>query len=654
MNMCLMPQEVDKFVQALKDGRIKPEELGQKTSEERHKFFADIVGEGNAKLVNSNFESKMLLKNQKYAYTSWAKKVAGLTPEVKRDLLTRIERLDHVLSPVEEKTFLKDLASTRLGIDVTHTEAKTISDLSQKVQTARANVRAEHPIGSPERMAHGYAVHDLGEYVNGLKHSADRSSLLESARHPIQSTSKVAGIAKSIKASLDNSALFRQGWKTLLTNPKIWQKNARQSFVDIVKEFGAKDVMREVNADILSRPNYEKYKKMGLDISNIEEAYPSTVPEKIPVFRRLYKASESAYTGFLYRQRADIADKYLEIAEKSNVNINDKEQLKSIGKLVNSLTGRGDLGRLEGTPADYVNNVFFSLRFLKSNFDTLTAHQLQKSVTPFVRKQAAVNLLKIISGTAAILGTAELVKPGSVEFDPRSKDFGKIKIGDTRFDVSGGMSSIATLATQLLMQETKSGTTGVVSKLNSGFGSQTGVDVVNNFFENKLSPAASVLKDIIKQQDFNGQKPTLKGEATNFGVPLPITTFQELKSDPHAANAVVGLIADGLGIATNTYGKSTKNYALNASPTLQAFHDYVGDDSFKKANQQYNTVYDNWFNQNRGAIDKVPNDEKQGVLTAAKTKIQNSIYKQYGFKKPKANNDKAVAQRKKTLLDSIK
>jgi hypothetical protein len=59
-----------------------------------------------------------------------------------------------------------------------------------------------------------------------------------------------------------------------------------------------------------------------------------------------------------------------------------------------------------------------------------------------------------------------------------------------------------------------------VSPLNSGgFGSKTGLDVVHDFFENKLSPAASIVRDVLK----------------------------------------IAMIADALGIATNTYsGKKKK------------------------------------------------------------------------------------------------
>lgn len=653
-NFCLPPTEVDKFTEKLKDGSIDPAKLADMTSAERHDFFSKITGEMNAKGVNALFESKMLLKNQKYAYVSWAKKVAGLSPEVRRDMITKISKLDHVLDPADEKQFLHDLASTKLGIDVTQSEAKQIADMSRKVTEAQAKQNADGTFKSEaDRLAYGYAKVDLGNHISDLKNATAKPALFDIAKHPVQGLNRAASLSKSIKASLDDSAIFRQGWKTLLTNPKIWQKNARQSFIDLVRQVGNKNVMREVNADIASRPNFDKYTKMKLAIGNVEEEFPTALPEKIPLLGRLYKASESAYTGFLYRQRADIADKMLDIAKKSGVDINDKTQLQSMGKMINALTGRGHLGSAERA-GPLFNNVFFSIRFLKSNLDLLTAHQLQKDVTPFVRKQAALNLLKVISGSAAVMGIANAVKPGSVELDPRSKDFGKIKVGDTRFDITGGIGSIAVLAAQALKEQTKSGTTGIISKLNSGYGSQKVTDVINNFFENKLSPAASVAKDLFNRQTFNGSKITLGGEAANLGIPLPITTYSELKSDPHAANTLISLISDSLGISTSTYGKSTKNYAMNPSPTLQAFQSKVGNAAFKQANAEYNTKYDQWLNSVKSKLDTLPNSQKQPIITSAKAKIQASIYKQYDFKPPKTQKTPGQKATSKSLLQMIR
>lgn len=654
IGICLPPKAVEAVKKALISGKFNPEKLADMTSEERHKLFSEVVGEGQAKFVNSNFESKLLLKDQQRGFLTWAKKITGVTPDVRRDLISRIEKMDKVLNPTEERAFLKDLASTKLGMNVSVSEAKKIAKMSTKLRDLEAQMKPDKTFSTQNvRMEYGYAKYDLGEHLSTLKNNAEKPTIKQSLLHPVETTGKLAGITKAIRASLDNSALFRQGWKTLFTNPVIWERNAKQSFANLYKTgIQNKDVVRETMAEIISRPNAINgtYKKMGLALGNIEEAYPTALPGKVPILGRAYKASEQAYESFLYKTRADVADKMMTVAEKSGVNIKDKVQLSSIGKLVNALTGRGEIGHGRAS-SPLINNFFFSIRFVKSNMDVLTGHNFQKDVTPFVRKQAAKNLVKVVMGTAAILAIADHLKPGSVEWNPTSKDFGKIKLGHTRFDVSGGASGLVTLAAQIGKNEEKSTSTGITTKFNSGFGSKTGVDALNNFFENKTSPFAGVVKDLIMRQDFNGNKPTAKGEATNLFVPMPITTSVDAHNDPHSANRLLVAIADGLGISTSTYGGSQKKFEMSTGKTMSAFKAKVGEDKFKQANKDYNAAVDNWMAAHQRELNSLPMDQQAGTLTGVKDRIQSNIYKQYGFKPPKPVKTSGV---KKSLLNSVK
>lgn len=567
MAFCLPPNQAEKFKQAIIDGKIDPSKLADMDSEGRHAFFAEHLGDDVAAPVNALFESKLLLKNQQQGMINWAQKTMGMKEPVKRDIISRIQRMDKVLNPEEEHAFLGDLAAQKLGTAVSYDEAQQITDLASKVSETKEAMN-----NGGDRMDYGRAAVALKNYVGDLTARANQFSFAELKNNPgsaaVKGISELAGNAKAIKASMDNSAIFRQGWRAMMTHPQIWQANARRSFSNIINTFGKDNVMNELNADIVSRPTFDLMRRAKLDVGVTEEAYPTSLPEKIPYLGRAYKASEVAFTAFVRKTRADIFDKYIDIAKKNDVGLDDSE-LQSIGNMVNSLTGRGHLGAVEPA-AGVVNNVFFSPRMVKSQIDTLTQPLTGAGGSNFVRKQAAINLVKIIGGTAAILATARAVNPDSVETDPRSANFGKIKVGDTRFDVTGGMSSLATLAARLAMMSSKSSITGKVTPLNSGkYGSQTGVDVLENFAENKLSPAASVVKDLIKGRTFQGAKPTIGNEAVNLLVPLPITTYMELKNDPNSANILAAMIADGLGITVNTYSGVNSKLKFTDAPVLR-------------------------------------------------------------------------------------
>ena len=570
MGFCLSKDKSLELKRKIASGELDPEKLANMTSGERHAYFSKFLGEDNSFQVNALLESKLLLKNQKQGMVTWAKTVTGIKSTVRADLIDRINKLEKVLDPASQDAFLEDLAAKKLGVGVSKEEASKIFDMAKDVATKKDAIA-----NGGDRMEYGRSLVATNNYLNDLKFQAAKKTFLQTIKDPIKVISDASGVAKSLKASFDNSAIFRQGWKSLFTHPSEWLNNAKKTFLDAWKEVGGKSAMDELNADILSRDNAlnGNYKKAGLAIGTIEEPFPSSLPEKIPVLGRFYKASESAFTGFVYRQRADIFDKYIEIAKENGIDLADKNQLKSIGRLVNSLTGRGDLGALE--PAGKViNNIFFSGRKLASDIDTLTLHIKDPKFSTFARKQAAINLVKIISGTAVILATARAIKKDSVELDPRSSDFGKIRIGDTRFDVTGGMGSLITLASRLLTMSVKSSNTGKITPINSGkFGATSGTDVervvkkfkglVYNFLENKLSPVASVIKDFFKGKDFNGNKPTPLNELNNLLTPLPVTNFLELKDNPNSANIIVAILADIFGIGVNTYSsvpKTPKSY----------------------------------------------------------------------------------------------
>lgn len=647
-NVCLPPKVADKFKQAFLRGEIDPAKLSKMTSEERHDFFKGFSDKESATTINSLFESKLLLKNQQKGMVTWAKSLTGMSTEAKKDIITRIERMDKVLSEPDKNAFLKDLAATKLGVAVSHEEANAIAQLSRQVEVARTAME-----GGADRYKYGEAKVNLSNYVNDLKVKSEKMKFSDIKTNLPGTIAKgldrAAGNAKAINASLDNSAIFRQGWKTLWTNPILWQRNARQTFVTIAKQLGGKNMMDAVHADIVSRPTYDKMVKAKLDVGNLEEAFPTTAPEKIPILGRIYKASEAAYTGFVQKQRADVFDKYLHIAEKSGVNINDKTELEAIGKLVNSLTGRGSLGRAEPV-AGVVNNVFFSPRFVKSNLDLITQPLGGGGAkTAFARKQAAINLLKVVSGTSAVLAIANTVKPGSVEWDPRSSDFGKIRIGNTRFDVSGGGSSLAVLAARLApiligkQPMSKSATTKQLSPINSGkFGATTGLDVVVDFFGNKASPGGQVILDLLKGQDHSGNKPTVKGEAANLYTPMGFKNWQELNADPHSANHTAAMIADGLGIAANTYGAQKDSMLKSTGKEVTAFKNKVGMDKFKKAAAKY----DKRVNDNVTKLvddpryKKLSTDDQKAVITKQKLKEQGRIFNDYDFKYKRAKPQK--------------
>lgn len=574
MAFCLPKEFANKFIDALKSGKIKPEELINMSSSERRDFLAKIVGAVDAKEVNALLESKLLLKDQKRGMVSWAKKVAGISERTRADLIARIEKMDKVLDPKDQRSFLEDLAAKKLGVEVSMEEAQKIYELSKKqAELKQVWEKNKRWTNIEDRLRYGFALLDLRDYVDGLKQKANKLSLKDIKNNPgeaIKRTVRITlGTTKSLLASLDNSFFGRQGIKMLATNPKIWANAFIKSWGDIGKELKGIDAMRLIRADVLSRENAMngKYQKMGIDIGiNHEEAFPSTLQENIPLLGRFFKASDAAFSGAAMRLRADYADKLIPRMEEMGLNMLKKEDAEGVGSLINSMTGRGRVGVLGN---EEVNSILFSIRFLKSNFDTLTAHMFDSKASKIVKLEAAKNLAKIVGVIGATLYTVNILQPGSVTFDPRSKLFGKVKIRGTTFDLTGGMGSMATLATQLVLAlaavggvyATHNGKKGIWTQNNAGkwtelnsgkFGSATVLDAFNSYLEGKTAPVASVLRDAWSGLDYSGNKPTLKSSLLNLITPISIQTFNDLKNNPKSAPMLATMILDGLGIGSYT------------------------------------------------------------------------------------------------------
>lgn len=674
-SFCLTKDTVQKFKRALKERELDPFKMASMTSAERRELLSKYVGE-HAKEVNALFESKLLLKNQKAGYQSWVKKVAGITPEVKRDLLSRIERMDAILSPTEEQSFLQDLAEARLGFGVTEEEAKTISDLSRKVTELKDKVDIETDKPTKENIEYGAAKEALNQYVLSLKGVKGTNFVNPLKGEGILGKAGAIGTdvdqvikllaqnSRAFKATFDNSLWGNQGIRVALDYKysDVWAKNFIKSFKDIAKVLTAKDPIKTGNeiisatrAEIYSRKNslngrYEMStpETSKLDLGVREEDIPESSIDKIPILRRFAKAADVAYEAGAIRLRADVADKMYATAEKNGVNMNDKFEVGSRNVVTNSITGRGRI-----KVPNIVNDAVFSVKYFKSQLDFLTVNAFDK-LSPSARKQAASNILNIVALTAIILGISKALDKDSTDFDPRSPKFGKIqKDGITLINLTPGYGSILNLISRILTQSTKN-RAGIVKKIGEGYGAPNGMDLFWDFTENKASPMASIIRDLVRQKTFEGNKPFSKEDryGINYFTSISITTSEEILKDK-SGDSLLKAIAIGLGILGTGAGSSNypTRWENSTSKELIGFKAKVGDKKFKQANDDFNAAFSKWQNKvsSNPSYQKLSDDEKQKVITAGKSKIQKDIEKQYGYSY-KAKRSKSNDRIRKSLL----
>ena len=584
MSWCLTKTAEQDVREALrKDG--DPQKMINRGTEGRLAWFARYVGKENAERLNYLFETKMLLKSQQKGFASFVKYMGG-SKEIKRDFLTKVGRVKKALSNSEVEQHLETFVNKRLGVTVTEGEYKNITKLSDKLNKLRENYDSEKKVWKSEKTGDEFGATQvaLNHFVENLKSQnksvvtmlkdrgyqfkteAKQGIVRATGRVLLDTASEIAKTSVSLVASLDDSFIGRQGIFTLLTgHPIIWGKAAVKSMSDFVKVVGGKKAEDALMAKVFSDPLYMsgEYQKAKI-IDRSEEEHPTDLPSRLPAVGRLLKATDVAFKNSGVRMRTELYKTLRDVKESRGIEMTS-EQVKGLGKVINSVTARGDIGRLN---SPITRLLLWSPKMLKADIDIITAHQFS-DIPKADKKIAFDNLIKIIIATAIIEAVVTANDEEKTEFDPRSSDFLKLKFGDTRINFLRNISGIIVLIARMLTGKYKSATTGEVKDYGSGFAESSRFDVVTNYFTNKAPPATRSLIDIARGRDFKGDEPTLSSILMQAGVPISVQNVLELVANP-SVDRTFGVILDFFGFSSNTFRDSnTKTEIIPTKEVLK-------------------------------------------------------------------------------------
>ena len=90
----------------------------------------------------------------------------------------------------------------------------------------------------------------------------------------------------------------------------------------------------------------------------------------------------------------------------------------------------------------------------------------------------------------------------TVTFDPRSSDFGKFKVGESRLDPLGGHAQVAVLMSRLWTGEKVELRTGRAKEVPNRFMTMA------NFVRSKMSPFAGTITNALAGRDYSGKVDT--------------------------------------------------------------------------------------------------------------------------------------------------
>ncbi len=370
---------------------------------------------------------------------------------------------------------------------------------------------------------------------------------------------EVVNASRSVMTGLDLSAVLRQGGFITLAHPI----RAAKAFPAMFRAFRSEAGAHASDVEITKRKNYALYNasklylsEHGQKLSQMEEAYMSRWADKIP----LIAGSQRAYTTFLNRLRADSFD-----AMASSLTPDGKvteAEAKIISNFINVATGRGNFGMKENALVG-LNTVFFAPRYAASRFQLLamqplyhgliTGDKSMRANTGHARAQVAKEYARFLVGAAVVYALAQMAG-GDVEDDPRSSDFGKVRLGNTRVDPMAGLVQATTFLSRMTTGESKT-IGGKVKPARSS-------DTLISFLRNKLSPvfgAALDARDLaVGQKTPPGHAKSFAELGRNLVVPLSIgDIYKTMREQGIPAGTALAILAI-FGMSLQTYDETDK------------------------------------------------------------------------------------------------
>lgn len=326
---------------------------------------------------------------------------------------------------------------------------------------------------------------------------------------------------KSVASSLDLSGALRHGVVFSMRHPVEASKM-------LYRQIGA--FAKQANYDVLNDtmkadPRYAEAIRDGTNIHQAGaglNAHDLYYGSKIiaDAFQKLgipewnwVSRSERAFTYFLNQARLSQYKYGRQIL--ADVGITDPAAFKAVGDWANLSTGGLTLppgveggARMLKSAEPLLATIFYSPRLVASRIALMYPGTYLKALSDFggaknpaawkaLGKLHALDMAAYISMVGATSYATAKLFGGTINEDPRSSDFGKVRIGDTRVDFWGGLQPYMRAAAQLVtgQRTSKWGVTRETPR----------TDVAASFLRSRLAPGPGLAWTALSGTDYRGQ-----------------------------------------------------------------------------------------------------------------------------------------------------
>jgi hypothetical protein len=391
--------------------------------------------------------------------------------------------------------------------------------------------------------------------------------------HPITAARDIGFMFKALKS--EDTALFIDDllYGRIGNLTKKWRFSpedalkAKEKASRYLDHFGFQHSLREGGTKIELR---EEAYLSGLFETPVKIFGKKTTIGRITGIRQ----SERAYATYLNKLRRDVFDQVADKWEKSGKYVGkdgkfaQKEydnDLTELARFINRATGRGELWTGEyttkafktGHPGGLLNIPFFSPRLLTSR---LLVFGSLFSSSKAVRKQAARDLAIWAGTTGTIIGLLAVSPDITVERDPRSSQFAKIRVKDTYIDITAGYQPLIRYAAQLVAG--KKSSSGWISEKEP-------IETAGRFAWSKLNPMFSSIVAAVVGKTFTGEEikkdwDSLWQQLSDFIEPMAVSNIRQ-------AYMEYGNVPESLFAAPDLFGAGTSTYDSSDS-VVQDFY----------------------------------------------------------------------------------
>jgi len=425
----------------------------------------------------------------------------------------------------------------------------------------------------------------------------------------------VTAAQRALRATLDFSATMRQAARITLGHPVIGAK----SFGKAVRAMKNDVNLQAINDEIMSDPNVqEAVGKYGLHIREVDgenardvEMFHGMERNRIRIGKKDFAITDIKFFGELMLKSERHYITYLNAVstELYNAIVNDKTrfpggatpwQKKMVCDMINMWNGSGAMSKQTRSAIQkaFINEILWAPGLMISRIQTAVGMDIWR---PLFAKGVAndkggydpvsagerATMAKIgasehFKSTLAMIAIGALLK-WMFASDDDWYNFGQADwvekflmlvsptVGNTTIDLTGGEASVYRLIHTLWTGKKKSAS-GKLQVLGETFGAPTHMQVLQRFFEGKLSPWLSEAVSILSGHDYVGDEYTFGKAIVDSTIPLTFTDIYDQLDQNGIGKSIITIAATLLGAGGSTYDRKPYENAVN--PFAEALKEY--------------------------------------------------------------------------------